>query len=628
MALDPHKETLGFQTEVKQLLDIVVHSLYSNKDVFLRELISNASDAIEKLRFEALSNDTLYEGEPDLKIRVAYDKKARTVTVSDNGIGMSRAEVIDNIGTIARSGTQEFLKALTGDRAKDTQLIGQFGVGFYSAFIVAERVTLTTRRAGTGVAHGVRWESSGAGNYTLETIDRPARGTEVSLHLRADAEEYLDGERLRAIIRRFSDHINLPIVMKAEDKTEGEEETVNRASALWARPRKDVKPEEYEEFYKHVAHDFEAPLAYVHNHVEGKQQYISLLYIPGHAPLDIWDRKERRGIKLYIRRVFVMDDAEQLTPPYLRFVRGVIDSNDLPLNISREILQQSKEIDTIRNASVKRVLGLLEEIAKSDPAKYARFWKEFGRIFKEGVVEDPGNREQIARLLRFSSTRSEGDAQDVSLPDYVARMKDGQQKIFYLTADSLAAARSSPHLEWLRKQDIEVLLLHDRIDEWLVMHLPEFDGKALQSVARGELDLGGLESADDKAEHERSAREHKELLDRMAKALGDKIKEARVSHRLTDSPVCLVADAQDLSANLERILKAVGQEVAGGKPILEVNPDHPLLAHVAAEGDDERFGNWAQLLFEQALLAEGAPLEDPAAFVRRLNELLLTAVKA
>ncbi len=628
MALDPHKETLGFQTEVKQLLDIVVHSLYSNKDVFLRELISNASDAIEKLRFEALSDDALYEGEPDLKIRVAYDKKARTLTVSDNGIGMARAEVIDDIGTIARSGTQEFLKALTGDRAKDSQLIGQFGVGFYSAFIVAERVTLMTRRAGLGPEHGVRWESSGAGEYTLETTDRPARGTEVILHLRADAEEYLDGERLRAIIRRFSDHINLPIVMKSEDKPEDEEETVNRASALWARPRKEIKPEEYEEFYKHVAHDFEAPLAYVHNHVEGKQQYISLLYIPGHAPLDIWDRNERRGIKLYIRRVFVMDDAEQLTPPYLRFVRGVIDSSDLPLNISREILQQSKEIDTIRNASVKRVLGLLEEIAQDEPDKYARFWKEFGRVFKEGVVDDPGNREQIAKLLRFSSTRSEGDSQDVSLPDYVTRMKEGQQKIFYLTADSLAAARSSPHLELLRKRDIEVLLLHDRIDEWLVMHLPEFEGKALQSVARGELDLGGLESADDKAEHERSAHEHKDLLDRMAKALGDKIKEARVSHRLTDSPACLISDAHDLGANLERILKSVGQEVTGGRPILELNLDHPLVAHVAAEGDDERFRSWAQLLFEQALLAEGAPLEDPAAFVRRLNGLLLAAVKA
>lgn len=628
MALDPHKETLGFQTEVKQLLDIVVHSLYSNKDVFLRELISNASDAIEKLRFEALSNDALYEGEPNLKIRVAYDKKARTVTVSDNGIGMSRAEVIDHIGTIARSGTQEFLKVLTGDRAKDAQLIGQFGVGFYSAFIVAERVTLMTRRAGTGVEHGVRWESAGAGEYTLEAIDRAARGTEVILLLRPDADEYLDGQRLRAIIRRFSDHINLPIVMQAEDKTEDGEETVNRASALWARPRKDIKPEEYEEFYKHVAHDFEAPLAYIHNHVEGKQQYVSLLYIPQHAPIDVWDRNQRRGIKLYIRRVFIMDDAEQLMPQYLRFVRGLVDSNDLPLNISREILQQSKEIDTIRSASVKRVLGLLEEIAKSDPAKYARFWKEFGRMLKEGVVEDPGNREQIARLLRFSSTRRDGDAQDTSLPDYVARMKDGQQKIFYLTADSFGAARSSPHLELLRKKDVEVLLLHDRIDEWLVMHLPEFAGKALQSVARGELDLGALESAEDKAQLERSAREHKALLDRMGKVLGDKIKEARVSHRLTDSPVCLVADTHDLSANLERILKAVGQEIATGKPILEVNPEHPLVVHVAAEGNDERFRNWVQLLFEQALLAEGAPLEDPAAFVRRLNELLLTAAKA
>lgn len=626
MATETHSETLGFQAEVRQLLAIVVHSLYSNKEVFLRELISNASDAIEKLRFEALSDDALYEGETDLRICLAYDRKARTVTVSDNGIGMSRAEVVDHIGTIARSGTQQFLQALTGDQAKDAQLIGQFGVGFYSAFIVADKVTLLTRRAGLGPEHGVRWESEGKGEYTLETTEKPTRGTDVVLHLRADADEYLDGDRLRAIVRKFSDHINLPIVMKAEDKDE--DETVNRASALWARPRKDIKPEEYEEFYKHIAHDFEAPLAYVHNHVEGKQEYISLLYIPAHAPSDIWDRTQRRGIKLYVRRVYIMDNAEQLMPPYLRFVRGVIDSSDLPLNISREILQQSKEIDGIRTASVKRILGLLEDLANNDAEKYARVWKEFGKILKEGMVEDPANREQIARLLRFSSTRTDADTQDVSLAGYVSHMKSGQKKIYFLTADSFAAARSSPHLEIFRREAIEVLLLHERIDEWLVMHLAEFEGKALQSVTKGELDLGELNPAQNQAEHERAARIDPGLLERIGKALSGKIKEARVSRRLTDSPACLVTDAHDMSANLERILRSVGQEVQGAKPILEINMDHALVAHVARETDPGRFADWAQLLFEQAVLAEGGQLEDPAAFVRRLNSLLLATTKA
>ena len=488
MSVKAHKETLGFQTEVKQLLDIVIHSLYSNKEIFLRELISNASDAADKLRFEALSDDALYEGDTDLKIRVAYDKKTRTVTVSDNGIGMSRSEIVEHIGTIAKSGTQEFLKAMTGDQAKDAKLIGQFGVGFYSAFVVADKVTLISHRAGLGPEHGVRWESDGQGTYTLETLEKSGRGTEIILHLRKGEDEYLDGYRLRSIIHKFSDHISLPILMKAEDKDE--EETVNRASALWARPKKEIKKEEYEEFYKHVAHDFEPPLAYVHNRVEGKLEYISLLYLPGRAPFDIWDRDRLRGIKLYVRRVFIMDDAEQLMPNYLRFVRGVIDSSDLPLNISREILQQSKTIDTIRAASVKKVLRLLEDLSKKEPDKYATFWQQFGKILKEGVIEDTANREQIARLLRFASTHANEEKQDVSLADYVGRMKEGQEKIYYLTAESFKAAKNSAHLEIFRQKGIEALLLSDRIDEWLVMHLPEFEKKPLQSVTQGALDLG------------------------------------------------------------------------------------------------------------------------------------------
>jgi molecular chaperone HtpG len=626
MSVETHKETLGFQTEVKQLLDIVIHSLYSNKDIFLRELISNASDAVDKLRFEALSDAALYEGDTEFKIRIAYDKKARTITVSDNGIGMSRSEVVDNIGTIAKSGTQAFLTALTGDQAKDAKLIGQFGVGFYAAFIVADKVTLHTRRGGLGAEHGVRWESAGKGDYTIETVERPQRGTEVTLHLRKGEDDYLDGYRLRSIIHKFSDHINLPIVMKAEDKDE--DETVNRASALWARTRKDIKQEEYEEFYKHVAHDFEPPLAYVHNHVEGKQEYISLLYIPSRAPFDIWDRTQRRGIKLYVRRVFIMDDAEQLMPHYLRFVRGVIDSSDLPLNISREILQQSKEIDKIRTASVKRVLGLLEDLAKKDKEKYTKVWQEFGKVLKEGVVEDAANREQLAKLLRFSTTHSDSDKQEVSLADYVSRMPKGQEKIYYITADSFAAATSSPHLEIFRKKGIEVLLLYDRIDEWLVMHLAEFETKPLQSVAQGELDLGELASQDEKAQQQQTADEHKELLERIKKVLGDQIQDVRLTQRLTNSPACLVTESHAMSANLERILKSVGQEVPMGKPILEINAQHPFLARVQAETDSSRFDDWVQLLFDQALLSEGGQLDDPTAFVQRMNQLLLRDVNA
>lgn len=621
MSVDTKKETLGFQTEVKQLLDIVIHSLYSNKEIFLRELISNASDAADKLRFEALANDDLYEGDADLKIRVAFNKKARTVTVSDNGIGMSRSEVVDNIGTIAKSGTQEFLKALSGDQAKNAKLIGQFGVGFYSAFIVADRVTVETRRAGLTPKKGVRWDSDGKGEYSLETIEKKGRGTDVILHLRKGEDEFLDGLRLRSIIRKFSDHINLPIVMRVEDKDE--DETINRASALWARPKKEIKKEEYEEFYKHVGHDFEAPLAYSHNRVEGKQEYISLLYIPTRAAFDLWDRSQRRGIKLYVRRVFIMDDAEHLMPAYLRFVRGVIDSNDLPLNISREVLQQSKAIDHIRAASVKKVLGLLEDISKKDPEKYASFWKEFGKVLKEGLVEDPANQERIAKLLRFSSTHTDSETQGVSLEDYLGRMNKGQDKIYYVTADSFAAAKNSSHLEIFRDKGIEVLLLSDRVDEWVVMHLTEFDKKPLQSVAKGALDLGELETKADKEKQEKTAKEHKEFVDRVKQALSDKVKDVRVTHRLTTSPACLVADAQDMSANLERILTSVGQDVPLGKPILEINPTHPIVNHLRSQDDDAHFKEWSHMLFDQALLSEGGQLDDPAEFVHRLNQLFL-----
>jgi molecular chaperone HtpG len=625
MGVDTHKETLGFQAEVRQLLDLMIHSLYSNKEIFLRELISNASDAADKLRFEALSDHNLYEGDAELKIRIAYDKAARTITVSDNGIGMNRSEVIDNIGTIAKSGTRQFLEALTGDKSKDLKLIGQFGVGFYSSFIVADKVTLTTRRAGLGPEHGVRWESTGEGEYVISTVEKPTRGTEVTLHLREGEDEFLDGFRLRAIIHKYSDHITLPIVMKAE--TKDEDETVNKASALWARPKNEITPEEYDEFYRHVGHDFEAPLAHVHSRVEGKQEYISLLYIPQRAPFDLWDREKRHGIKLYVKRVFIMDDAEQLMPNYLRFVRGVIDSNDLPLNISREILQHNRDIDAIRSGSVKKVLDLLADMADKDQEKYAKFWAEFGRVLKEGIVEDTPNRERIARLLRFSSTHADQETPDVTLADYVSRMKPEQDKIYYLTADSFAAARHSPHLEIFRKKGIEVLLMHDRIDEWVVMHLTEFDGKPLQSVAKGALDLGKLEDTEEKQQQEKAAEEFKELIEKIKKALDGQVKDVRITHRLTNSPACLVADAYDIGGNLERVLKAAGQKAPASKPILEINPEHPIVTRLKAEADAKRFEDWTRILHDQALLAEGGELEDPGSFVTRLNSLLLELMK-
>jgi molecular chaperone HtpG len=625
------KETLGFQAEVKQLLDLMIHSLYSNKEIFLRELISNASDACDKLRFEAMTDQALFENDGELKIRVTFDKAARTVTVADNGIGMSRDEVIANIGTIAKSGTREFFKSLTGDQAKDAHLIGQFGVGFYSSFIVADRVTLVTRRAGMGAEHGVRWESDGQGEYSLETIEKPSRGTEVTLHLRESEDELLSGYRLRSIIRKYSDHITLPILMQKEewdkDKNENvlkeETEQVNQASALWARPKSEISDEQYQEFYKHVAHDFEAPLAWAHAKVEGKTEFTQLLYIPAHAPFDLWDRDHRHGVKLYVRRVFIMDDAEHLMPAYLRFVRGVIDSNDLPLNVSREILQESKVVETIRASCAKRVLGLLDDLAESDQEKYAKAWKEFGRVLKEGPGEDFANRERIAKLLRFSSTHTDSEEQTVSLADYVSRMKEGQDKIYYITADSFAAAKNSPHLEIFRKKGIEVLLLHERVDEWLSSNLTEFESKPLQSVAKGDLDLGKLADETEKKEQEQQAGEFKELTDKIQKVLGEKVKEVRVTHRLTASPACLVSDQYGMSMNLERLLKAAGQNVPTSKPILEINPTHPIVQGLKYEAEEARFGDWSHILFDQALLAEGGQLEDPASFVKRLNELML-----
>ena len=624
------RETLGFQAEVKQLLHLMVHSLYSNKEIFLRELISNASDACDKLRFEALTDAALFESDGQLKIRVSYDKATRTISVTDNGIGMSRQEVIEHIGTIAKSGTREFFDKLTGDQAKDAHLIGQFGVGFYSSFIVADKVTLLTRRAGLTAEHGVRWESSGGGDYTLEAIEKPARGTEVILHLREGEDELLSNWQLQSIIRKYSDHITLPIVMnkeqwdkdKNEYKSTDQDETVNQASALWARPKNEITEEQYHEFYKHVAHDQEAPLAYAHAKVEGNKEYTQLLYIPARAPFDIWDRDHRRGIKLYVRRVFIMDDAEQLMPVYLRFVRGVIDSNDLPLNVSREILQESKDIEAIRAGSVKRVLSMLEDLVENHTDKYATFWKEFGRVLKEGVGEDYANKDRIAKLLRFASTSDDQEEQAVALADYVGRMKPGQDKIYYVTAESFAAAKASPHLEIFRKKGVEVLLLADRVDEWVVASLTEFDGKKLQSIAKGDLDLGSLEDEAEKQEKEKEAGEFKDLIERIKGTLGDKVKEARVTHRLTESPACLVADANDMSANLERLLKAAGQKVPGMKPILEVNPQHPVVQRLRRIDDASVFDDWTHILFDQALLAEGGQLEDPASFVKRLNKLL------
>lgn len=620
------KQSMAFQAEVKQLLQLMIHSLYSNKEIVLRELISNASDAADKLRFEALANGALYENDSDLKIRIAFDKVARTLSISDNGIGMSRDEVISNIGTIAKSGTKEFFNALTGDQAKDANLIGQFGVGFYSAFIIADKVTLTTRRA--GATEAVRWESAGEGDFTLEDVEKTDRGTEIVLHLRDGEDDFLNDWKLKSIIRKYSDHITLPIVMKKSEFKDGsevvtdEDETVNKASALWARNKNDISEEEYQEFYKHVSHDFENPLAYTHSRVEGKQEYISLLYIPSKAPFDLYDRERRHGIKLYVKRVFIMEDAEKLMPQYLRFVRGVIDSSDLPLNVSREILQSSRDVDAIKAGSVKKVLAVLEDMAENKPEDYKKFYQEFGRVLKEGPGEDFANKDKIAGLLRFASTKADTEQQDVSFKDYISRMQPEQDVIYYITADSFAAAKHSPHLEIFRKKGIEVLLMSDRVDEWLLGSLTEFEGKKLQSIAKGDLDLGKLESDVEKEIQKKIEEEAKTLVEKIKGALGEQVKDVRVTHRLTDSPACLVSDEHDLSGNLARILKSVGQKAPESKPILEINPTHKLVKRLESESAEQVFGDLAHVLFDQALLAEGGTLEDPASFVKRMNSLI------
>jgi molecular chaperone HtpG len=621
------RETRGFQAEVKQLLHLMIHSLYSNREIFLRELVSNASDACDKLRFEALHNPGLFESDSDLKIRVDYDPEARTLTVADNGIGMSREEAVANLGTIAKSGTREFFAQLTGDQQKDAHLIGQFGVGFYSSFIVADKVTVLTRRAGEKPEQAVRWESDGGGEFTVDMVEKAARGTEITLHLREGQEDLLAGSRLRAILRKYSDHIVQPILMPGEEWKDGknvkgtEPETVNQASALWARAKNDVTEEQYREFYKHVGHDFEDPLAWSHARVEGRQEYTHLLYIPSRAPFDLWDRNARHGVKLYVRRVFIMDDAEQLLPVYLRFVRGIVDSNDLPLNVSREILQESKDIEAIRAGCTKKVLSLLEGLAENEKEKYAKFWGEFGRVLKEGVGEDFANKEKIAGLLRFASTHADAADETVSLADYIGRMKEGQDRIHYVTAESFNAAKNSPHLEVFRKKGIEVLLLSDRVDEWLVGNLHEFSGKELASVAKGGLDLGKLEDEAERKAQEAEAEELKDLVAGIRKSLGERVKEVRVTHRLTESPACLVADEHDIGANLARLLKAAGQKGPESKPILEINPKHPVVLRLKDE--KERFDDWVAVLFDQALLAEGGSLDDPAAFVKRINQLML-----
>jgi molecular chaperone HtpG len=631
------QETMSFQAEVKQLLHLMIHSLYSNKEIFLRELISNASDAADKLRFEAIENSALYESDPDLRIRISYDKAARTVTIDDNGIGMSRDEAISNLGTIARSGTKEFFSKLSGDQQKDAALIGQFGVGFYSGFIVADKITVETRRAGLPASEGVRWESAGEGDFVVEQIERAQRGSSITLHLRPEEDEFLSTHKLKSIIQKYSDHVALPILMKKEEwdaeksemVTKDEDETVNQASALWTRPKSDITDEQYKQFYQHLSHDHDDPLTWTHNRVEGRSEYTQLLYVPKHAPFDMWNRDHKGGLKLYVKRVFIMDDAEQLVPAYLRFVKGVVDSADLPLNVSREILQESRDVKAIREGVTKRVLSMLEEVASSsaeatdeaEKAKYATFWKEFGQVFKEGIGEDYGNRERIAKLVRFASTHADSSSeQTVALADYVSRMKPEQTKIYYVTADTWQAAKNSPHLEVFRKKGVEVLLLTDRVDEWMLSFLNEFDGKPLQSVARGDLDLGALNDEEKQAQ-EKVGEELKPLVESMKAALEGKAKDVRLTFRLTDSPTCLVADDGDMSGYLQRMLKQAGQAAPQMQPILEVNPEHPLVKQLHA--DDANFGDWCHLLFDQAMLAEGGSLEDPASFVKRTNVLLL-----
>ncbi len=622
MTIETTKETLGFESEVNQLLHLVINSMYSNREIFLRELISNSSDAADKLRFAALTDDALFEGDTELKITVDFSEKLKTVTVRDNGIGMSREEAVEHLGTIAKSGTKEFFGSLSGDAQQDSQLIGQFGVGFYAAFIVADKVIVTSRRAGLSEDEGVRWESDGQGEFTVESVKRKKRGTEVVLHLKDDAVEFANGYRLRDVIKRYSDHIATQIEMPKEGEDATGYEAVNTATALWTRNKKDISDDEYKAFYKHIAHDFEDPTSWIHTKSEGKLEYTTVFFIPSRAPFDLFDRQAKHGVKLYVQRVFIMDDADQLLPNYLRFIRGIVDSNDLPLNVSREILQHNKAIESIRAGSIKKILSAIETLAKGDD--YAAFWENFGRVLKEGVVEDAANQKQLAKLLRFVTTVSEGDAADVSIEDYIGRMIEGQESIYYLTAETLATARHSPHLEIFREKKIEVLLLCDPVDEWVTSHLSEFEEKPLKSILHGELDLPGetpkeeVEDSDDN-----KSEDHEALVGKIKNALGDTVKDVRSTARLTTSPACLVSDETDMSANLERILKASGQELPDSKRILEVNPTHPLVKHMDLESEENKFANWAHILFEQALLAEGGKLDDPAAFVSRMNDMLL-----
>jgi len=616
------QETRGFQSEVKQLLHLMIHSLYSNKEIFLRELISNASDAADKLRFRALSTPELYEGDGELRVRLSFDKEQRTLTIADNGIGMSREEVIENLGTIAKSGTKAFLESIGSDQAKDSQLIGQFGVGFYSAFIVADKVTVRTRAAGAPADQGVFWESVGEGDYTIADISKEDRGTEITLHLREGEDEYLDAWRLRSVIGKYSDHIALPVEIESKNEEDGTVtwEKINKAQALWTRSKADVTDEEYKEFYKHIAHDFTDPLSWSHNRVEGKQEYTSLLYIPAQAPWDMWNRDHKHGLKLYVQRVFIMDDAEQFMPNHLRFVRGLIDSNDLPLNVSREILQDSRVTQNLRGALTKRVLQMLEKLAKDDAEGYQKFWQQFGLVLKEGPAEDGGNKEAIAKLLRFASTHNDSSAQTVSLEEYVGRMAEGQEKIYYITADSYAAAKSSPHLELFRKKGIEVLLLSDRIDEWMMSYLTEFDGKPFQSVSKADDALDKL--ADETEEQKAAEKQLEPFVDRVKTLLGDRVKDVRLTHRLTDTPAIVITDADEMSTQMAKLFAAAGQEAPAVKYIFELNPEHALVKRASDVGDNEQFAEWIDLLLDQALLAERGTLEDPNQFIRRMNKLL------
>jgi len=641
MGVEAKKETLGFQTEAKQLLHLMIHSLYSNKEIFLRELISNASDAADKLRFAALGNGDLYEDDPELKITVDYDSKKKTITISDNGIGMTRDEVIDNLGTIAKSGTAQFLQSLTGDEKKDSQLIGQFGVGFYSAFIVADKVEVYTRKAGEPADQGVKWESAGESDFNVEPYTKDDRGTRIVLHLKKDEKEFAESYRLRSIVRKYADHISIPVMMVKEEAPADEDdkdkkdskdkqpeyEAVNTAKALWTRPRQELNDGEYKEFYKHISHDFQDPLDWSHNKVEGKLEYTSLLYLPAKAPFDMWNRDAARGLKLYVQRVFIMDDAEQFLPLYLRFIRGVVDSNDISLNVSREILQKDPAVDSMKSAITKRILDMLGKLKKKKPEDYQKFWDEFGQVLKEGPAEDYANREKIAKLLLFSTTHTDSPVQDQSLEDYISRMQEGQDKIYYIAAESHNTAKNSPHLEVLRKKGIEVLLLSDRVDEWFISHLMEFDGKQFQDVTRGELDLGKLDTEEDKKAQEEKDKQAEPLLNRLKESLGERVAEVRTTHRLTDSPACLSIAEHDMGAQMRKIMEAAGQAMPEFKPIFEINPEHPLIDKLDKEADEERFNDLAAILFDQASLAEGGHLDDPASYIRRLNSLLLDLSK-